>query len=109
MGLQAPDGSAFQPGDRVAGPAPIGTWAEVALATPAVTFPIPEGMSYAQAPAPVNYQSASFGLVERGSATAAETVRVHGPAAGGGVVTNVPGGPPEARLAVTHLAGAAYR
>ena len=82
--LHAPDGSAFQPGDRVAGPAPIGIWAEVALATPAVTFPIPEGMSYAQATALVNYQSAYFGLVERGAAIAGETVLVHGAAGGVG-------------------------
>ncbi len=80
----APDGSAFQPGDRVAASAPLGAWAEVALASPAVTFLIPEGMSYAQATALVNYQSAYFGLVERGSARAGETVLVHGAAGGVG-------------------------
>ena len=81
---QAPEGSAFQQGDRVAASAPLGAWAEFALAAPVVTFPIPEGMTYAQATALVNYQSAYFGLVERGSASAGETVLVHGAAGGVG-------------------------
>ena len=80
----APAGSPFAPGDRVAASAPLGAWAEFALAAPAVTFPIPEGMTYAQATAMVNYQSAYFGLVERGAAVAGETVLIHGAAGGVG-------------------------
>ena len=82
--LEAPDGSGFRPGDRVAASAPLGAWAEVALATPAVTFSIPDSMSFAQSTAMVNYQSAYFGLVERGHAVRGETVLVHGAAGGVG-------------------------
>lgn len=80
----APEGSPFRPGDRVAASSPMGAWAEFALATPAVTFSIPAGMTFAQATALVNYQSAYFGLVERGSAKAGETVLIHGAAGGVG-------------------------
>ena len=45
----APEGSPFARGDRVAASAPLGAWAEFAVANPRVTFSIPEGMSYAQA------------------------------------------------------------
>ena len=80
----APQGSPFAPGDRVAAWAPLGAWAEYAVAAPLATFPIPEGMSYAQATSLVNYQSAYFGLVERGRARAGETVLIHGAAGGVG-------------------------
>lgn len=80
----APQGSSFKPGDRVAASSPLGAWADVALAALPVTFSIPDGMSYAQATALVNYQSAYFGLVERGSARAGETVLIHGAAGGVG-------------------------
>lgn len=79
-----PDGSGFEPGDRVAASAPLGSWAEFALASPAVTFSIPEDMTFGQATALVNYQSAYFGLVERGQAKAGETVLIHGAAGGVG-------------------------
>ncbi len=81
---EAPNGSGFGRGDRVAASAPLGAWAEVALAIPAVTFSIPDSMSFAQATAMVNYQSAYFGLVERGNAVSGETVLVHGAAGGVG-------------------------
>lgn len=81
---QAPNGSPFSPGDRVAASAPFGSWAEYAIAIPQTTFAIPEGMSFEQATALVNYQSAYFGLVERGGATAGETVLIHGAAGGVG-------------------------
>jgi NADPH2:quinone reductase len=80
----APEGSAFAPGDRVCAWAPLGAWAEYAVAAPIATFHIPEGMSYAQATSLVNYQSAYFGLVERGQARAGETVLIHGAAGGVG-------------------------
>ena len=80
----APPGSPFAPGDRVAAWAPLGAWAEYAVAAPIATFRIPEGMSYAQATSLVNYQSAYFGLVERGQARAGETVLIHGAAGGVG-------------------------
>jgi NADPH2:quinone reductase len=80
----APPASPFAPGDRVAAWAPLGAWAQYAVAAPIATFRIPEGMSYAQATSLVNYQSAYFGLVERGQARAGETVLIHGAAGGVG-------------------------
>jgi NADPH2:quinone reductase len=80
----APAASTFKPGDRVAAWTPLGSWAEFAIASPLATFAIPEGMSYAQATSLVNYQSAYFGLVDRGAARAGETVLIHGAAGGVG-------------------------
>ena len=80
----APEGSSFQPGDRVAASSPLGAWAEFALAAPAVTFSIPADMTFGQGTALVNYQSAYFGLAERGQAKAGETVLIHGAAGGVG-------------------------
>ena len=80
----APEGTGFAPGDRVAAWSALGSWAEYALAAPATTFKIPDDMSYARATTLVNYQSAYFGLVERGGARAGETVLIHGAAGGVG-------------------------
>ncbi|MGB2695594.1 MAG: NADPH:quinone oxidoreductase family protein [Dehalococcoidia bacterium] len=80
----APEGSAFQPGDRVAAWSALGSWAEYALAAPWTAFKIADDMSFAQATSLVNYQSAYFGLVERGMAREGESVLVHGAAGGVG-------------------------
>ena len=80
----APEGSPFAKGERVVAWSPLGCWAEYALASPLATFRIPDGMSYAQATSLVNYQSAYFGLVDRGQAREGETVLVHGAAGGVG-------------------------
>ena len=80
----APEGSTFKPGDRVAAWTPLGSWAELAVASPLATFLIPDGMSFAQATSLVNYQSAYFGLVDRGAAREGETVLIHGAAGGVG-------------------------
>ena len=47
-------------------------------------MPIPDGMSFEEATAMVNYQTAYFGLVWRGGIQAGETVLVHGAAGGTG-------------------------
>jgi NADPH2:quinone reductase len=80
----APDESPFAPGDRVVAWSPLGAWAEYAIASPLATFHIPDGMSFAQATSLVNYQSAYFGLVERGQAREGESVLIHGAAGGVG-------------------------
>jgi len=80
----APDGSPFRPGDRVVSWAALGGWAEYAVASPATSFAIAPDMSFAEATSLVNYQSAYFGLVDRGAARAGETVLVHGAAGGVG-------------------------
>jgi NADPH2:quinone reductase len=80
----APGDTGFKPGDRVVANAPLGGWAEIAVAAPNVTFPIPEGMSFAQATSMVNYQTAVFALLERGGTKAGETVLIQGAAGGTG-------------------------
>jgi len=80
----APDGSGFKPGERVAAWTPLASWAEYAISSPVSTFHIPDGMSYAQATSLVNYQSAYFGLVDRGQCREGETVLIHGAAGGVG-------------------------
>jgi NADPH2:quinone reductase len=81
---EAPDGAGFTAGDRVTGWSALAGWAEYALSSPATTFKIPDGMSFAEATSLVNYQSAYFGLVDRGQAQPGETVLVHGAAGGVG-------------------------
>ncbi len=80
----APADSALKPGDRVVANAPLGGWAEVAVASPNVAFPIPDGMSFEQATSMVNYQTAVFALLERGAIKEGETVLIQGAAGGTG-------------------------
>src|SRR3990172_6715816 len=75
-------GSPLKPGDRVVANASLGGWAEVAVASPFVTFPIPDGMSFAQATSMVNYQTAVFAFTERGGLKPGEAVLI--PRAAGG-------------------------
>lgn len=80
----APADSGLKPGDRVVANAPLGGWAEVAVAAPNVAFQIPDGMSFEQATSMVNYQTAVFALLERGAIKEGETVLVQGAAGGTG-------------------------
>lgn len=80
----APEGSGFSPGERVAAWTPLGSWAEYAISQPLSTFRIPDSMTFAQATSLVNYQSAYFGLVDRGQAREGESVLIHGAAGGVG-------------------------
>ena len=82
--LSAPESSGIKPGDRVIASLMLGAWAEIAIAHPLSTMPIPDGMSFEEATAMVNYQTAYFGLVWRGGIKAGETVLVHGAAGGTG-------------------------
>ncbi len=82
--LSAPEGAGVRPGDRVFASSKLGAWAEIAAANPLSTLPIPDGMSFAEATAMANYQTAYFGLVWRGNIKAGETVLVHGAAGGTG-------------------------
>ena len=84
----APEGSGLRPGDRVAAMTQGGGWAEVAVADPALAFPIPEALDFAQGAGLVlNYHTALFALVTRGRLRAGETVLVHGAAGGVGTAT----------------------
>lgn len=85
---EAPAGSGFSPGDRVAGFCVLGGWAEVAVAPVAMTFPLPESLDFAQGAALVlNYHTAYFSLVTRGRLQAGETVLIHGAAGGVGTAS----------------------
>jgi NADPH2:quinone reductase len=76
----------FQPGDRVMAILPHGGMAEVALASEAETFPIPDGMSFDEAGAfPIAYISSHVALRWQGRLEAGETLLVLGAAGGVGL------------------------
>jgi NADPH:quinone reductase len=86
--LEAPAGSSFSPGDRVAATSTVGALAERATAAETLTFPLPDAVDLdAAACLPMNYLTMSFGLVTRGGLQAGETVLVHGAAGGIGTAT----------------------
>jgi NADPH2:quinone reductase len=76
-------GESFSPGERVMA-FTFGGFAERAVASPAMTFPLPEGWSFEEGAAFVmNYHTSHFALHRRGRVRSGDTVVVHG--AGGGV------------------------
>jgi NADPH2:quinone reductase len=84
----APPGSRLRPGDRVAAMTQGGGWAQLVVAPPELTFPLPDALDFAQGAGLVlNYHTAWFALVQRGRLTAGETVLVHGAAGGVGTAT----------------------
>ena len=77
--------SAFSEGDRVAAFCMLGGFAEAAVAPEWLTFPLPDGLDFAQGASLVlNYHTAWFALVTRGRFSEGETVLVHGAAGGVG-------------------------
>jgi NADPH2:quinone reductase len=82
--LSAPEKSDVRRGDRVIASSRLGAWAEIAAAHPLGTMPIPNGMSFEEATAMMNYQTAYFAFVWRGGIKSGETVLVHGAAGGTG-------------------------
>jgi NADPH2:quinone reductase len=63
----APDGSALEPGQRVAAFPMLGGFAEVAVAPEFLTFPLPDELDDRQGAALIlNYHTAWFALVLRG-------------------------------------------
>ncbi|HEY0318408.1 MAG TPA: NADPH:quinone oxidoreductase family protein [Solirubrobacterales bacterium] len=84
----APAGSGLEPGDRVAACTRIGGFAEVAVAAPFLTFPLPDRLDFAEGAALVlNYHTAYLSLRLRGRLREGETVLVHGAAGGVGTAT----------------------
>jgi NADPH2:quinone reductase len=82
--LEAPDGSPWSPGDRVAAWIRDGGFAERALVTPRTAARIPDGADFETAAAMVvNYHTVHFALHRRGRVAEGETVLVLG--AGGGI------------------------
>ena len=83
---EAPSGSPFAPGDRVAAYCVLGGFAEVAVAPEHMTFALPDVLDFAQGASLVlNYHTAYFALVLRGRLVSGEWVLVHG--ASGGIGT----------------------
>lgn len=84
----APEGAAVSPGDAVAACCRIGGFAEVAVAAPHLTFPLPDELDFAEGAALVlNYHTAYLALRIRGRLQAGETVLVHGAAGGVGTAS----------------------
>lgn len=85
--LEAPDGSRFAPGDRVAALTVWGALAERALGLPNYTVRLPDSMSWAEGAACwLNYSTAWFSL-RRVGFEKGESVLVHGAAGGVGTAT----------------------
>lgn len=85
--LEAPPGSRFVPGDRVAGLTVFGSLAERVLAIPRYTVKIPPSMSWVEGAAYfLNYATAWFTLYRSGFSEG-ESVLVHGAAGGVGTAT----------------------
>jgi NADPH2:quinone reductase len=82
--VEAPEGSGFVPGDRVAGMTVWGAMAEYALAIPRYTVKLPDAMSFAEGAALwLNYSTALF-AIQRAGVLEGEAVLVHGAAGGVG-------------------------
>ena len=80
---QAPEGSRFEPGDRVAAFPILGAFAETVAVPEAMVFPLPESVSFTTGAALLmNYLTVHFALVRRARLERGETVLVHGAAGG---------------------------
>ena len=81
----APASASVAAGDRCVAYIPNGGFAEVAVANPGVTFPLPAKLSFQQGAAfAMNFQTVHFALVRRGRLKDGEHVLVHGAAGGVG-------------------------
>jgi NADPH:quinone reductase len=84
----APEGAGVSPGDRVAAFTGLGGWAELAVAPPHMTFPLPDSLDFAEGAALIlNYHTAYFSLKLRGRLAEGERVLVHGAAGGVGTAS----------------------
>jgi NADPH2:quinone reductase len=84
--VDADPDSGFATGDRVAGVAASGAFAEYAVAPADRVLPVPDGLDLVTAAGmPINVLSAEFALGERGRLVPGETVLIHGAAGGLGI------------------------
>jgi NADPH2:quinone reductase len=84
----APAGCGFSPGQRVAAFPVFGGFAEVANASPGMTFALPDRLSFtAGAALPMNYLTMHFALTRRAGLRPGDTVLVHGAAGGIGTAS----------------------
>ena len=85
---EAPEGSGFAAGDRVACCLPYGGGADLVAVAPESVFPLPDGVSFEKGAAlPMNYLTAQFALETRGHLREGETVLVNGAAGGVGTAS----------------------
>ena len=85
---EAPEGSGFAAGDRVACVLPYGGGADLVSLHPGSVFPLPDAVSFEKAAAlPMNYLTAQFALETRAQLREGETVLVHGAAGGVGTAS----------------------
>ena len=83
---EAPEGSGFAAGDRVAAMPVTGGFAPVVACSTEMVFPLPDAVSFhVGAGLPMNYLTAHFVLEVRGRMSPGETVLVHGAAGGVGI------------------------
>jgi NADPH:quinone reductase len=86
--LDAPDGSPFSEGDRVAFMTLGNCFAERVAVMPQMAFPLIDDLSFEAGAAYIlNYHTAHFGLHKRGQLKEGEWVLVHGAAGGVGTAT----------------------
>ena len=82
----APAGSRFTPGQRVAAFPGLGGFAETVLVPPHLVFPLPDVVdTEVAAGLPMNLLTVHFALLDRGRLQAGERVLIHGAAGGIGV------------------------
>jgi NADPH2:quinone reductase len=82
--VEAPEGSGFVPGDRVAATY-FGVGSERISVPSDFVFPLPDALSFAEGAAlPINYLTAHFALAVRAGLRADETVLINGAAGGVG-------------------------
>jgi NADPH:quinone reductase len=85
---EAPEGSGFGPGDRVAAVLPYGGGADLVTVHQDSVFSLPDQVELVKAAAlPMNYLTAQFALRTRAQLDKGETVLVHGAAGGVGTAT----------------------
>src|SRR5579864_8438117 len=79
----SPPRSGFRAGDSVMAFTMLGGFADVALAEPALTLAIPEGLTFEAASGFVmNYHTAHFALARRGRILPGDRIAIHGAAGG---------------------------
>ncbi|GAA1842100.1 NADPH:quinone oxidoreductase family protein [Pseudonocardia ailaonensis] len=85
---EAPAGSEFSPGDRVAATTLTGAFAELVATNAADVYPLPDSVAFDKgACLPMNYLTMTFALQLRGQLREGETVLVQGAAGGIGTAT----------------------
>jgi NADPH2:quinone reductase len=86
--LEAPNGSGFTAGQRVACCLPYGGGADLVAVQPDSVLPLPDEVPFVKAAAlPMNYLTAQFALRTRAQVREGETVLVHGAAGGVGTAS----------------------